>query len=218
MKFSFRCWSRDCRSVGDPGQPHLDSVAHFGGRDRVWARHSTRRRPPSAATNSPAASCSANGSKSSMPGSSTIGRPTATWLALAGRPGCPRRSARCCGRSSSACGRPCDRAASITERPAVHRHSRRRSARTRHPAFDFAVVDEAQDLSVAAAAVPRRPRAPDGPTRCSSPATSGSASSSSRSRGRRSASTSAAARARCASTTAPRTRSAARPTGCSGPS
>ena len=53
-------------------------------------------------------------------------------------------------------------------------------------------------------------------TRSSSPATSGSASSSSRSPGRRSAWTSAGGLAPCASTTARHTRSACRPTACSG--
>ena len=55
------------------------------------------------------------------------------------------------------------------------------------------------------------------PTRSSSPATWASGSFSSRSPGRRWASTSAGAPERCASTTGPRTRSARRPTGCSGP-
>ena len=99
-------------------------------------------------------------------------------------------------------------------RAAVHVSWRLPSRRPGTSPFDFAVVDEAQDLSVAhlrflAALGGDRPNA------CSSPATSASASSSSRSPGSRSASIFAAARARCASTTAPRTRSACRPTACS---
>ena len=90
-----------------------------------------------------------------------------------------------------------------------------RSPRARTPVFDFAVVDEAQDISVAHlrffAALGRRSAA----TLSFSRATSGSASSSSRSRGRRSAWIFGDARAPCASITAPPTKSARRRTVCS---
>ena len=79
----------------------------------------------------------------------------------------------------------------------------------RHPPFDFVVVDEAQDLSVAQlrflAAL-----GGNGRTACSSRAISASASFSSHSPGNRWASISAAARAPCTSTTARRTRSECR--------
>ena len=80
--------------------------------------------------------------------------------------------------------------------------------------FDFAVVDEAQDLSRRTSGCLPRLVQTD-PTRSFSPATLASAFSSSRSRGSPSASTSAGARALCGSITAPRTRSARRPTACS---
>jgi hypothetical protein len=86
-------------------------------------------------------------------------------------------------------------------------------ANSKHPPFDFAVVDEAQDLSVAhlrflAALGANRPDA------LFFAGDLGSAFFSNRFRGSRWGWIFGAARARCASITAPRTKSASRPTVC----
>ena len=79
--------------------------------------------------------------------------------------------------------------------------------------YDFAVVDEAQDLSVVEARF-LAALAGDRPNALSSRATSASASSRPPSRGRRSGSTFAGASSRCGSTTAPPTKSVAKPIAC----
>ena len=88
-------------------------------------------------------------------------------------------------------------------------------AKSKNMPFDFAVVDEAQDISVAQlrflAALGRRIV----PMRFSSPAILGSAFSNSRSRGKPLALIFADARAPCASITAPHIKSARRRIGCS---
>ena len=82
------------------------------------------------------------------------------------------------------------------------------------PPFDYVVVDEAQDVSVAQFG--SWPHWPAGARMaCSSRATWASAFSSRRFHGSHSAWTSAGDREPCTSTTAPRTRSACTPTGCS---
>ena len=145
------------------------------------------------------------------------GRSTATSPGSAGRPGCPKRSGRSSGRSSSAC------AQDLKARGAHHASQLcsprwpRRSRQSNEPAVRFRRGGRGAGHQRGAAAFLRRARGRSARTACSSPATWASGSSSSRSRGSRSAWTFAAARARCASTTAPPTRSARRPTACSAP-
>ena len=79
------------RRAGDDCQPR--------GRARTGARG---RELPWAATSSACISCSPNGSRWWMPGSWRAGRRIAMSRASAERRGCRRRSARCCGPSSSA--------------------------------------------------------------------------------------------------------------------
>ncbi len=133
--------------------------------------------------------------------------------ASAERRGSRRRSARCCG--------------SIFERVRAGLKARKlithaelfssltaAISKNKNVVFDFAIVDEAQDISVAhlcffAALGGGRPNA------LFFPATSGSASSSSPSPGRRWAWTFEDVRAPCALTTAPPTKFACRRTACS---
>jgi hypothetical protein len=90
-------------------------------------------------------------------------------------------------------------------------------AKSKHPPFASAVVDEAQDISVAHLRISPR-WVLTSQTPFSSRATSASASFSNLSHGNPSAWTSADAPATCASTTARPTKSASKPTSCSAPS
>ena len=93
------------------------------------------------------------------------GRRIATSRGSAGRRGCRRASARCCGRSSSGCAPALNERGLMTEARAVQPRCGAARRRARRPPFDFAVVDEAQDVERAAAALPRgaRRRAPERP-------------------------------------------------------
>ena len=88
---------------------HVGPATIASREDRARA-DAARPRAPSAATSSASISCSPNGSRWWMPGSWRTGRRIAMSPGSAGRPGCRKRSARCCGRSSSAFAPGCKRA------------------------------------------------------------------------------------------------------------
>ncbi len=87
-----------------------------------------------------------------MPGSWTAGTPIATWRALAARPGCPRRSGESCGRFSRRCESALAGKSFITQ-ATMFSPAGRAFCYGKNVPFDFAVVDEAQDLSVSQYAV-----------------------------------------------------------------
>ena len=68
--------------------------------------------------------------------------------ASAARRGCPRRSARCCGPSSSGFA-PGLTAQKLTTHAGMFTGLASALTGAKKPPFDFAVVDEAQDISVA---------------------------------------------------------------------
>ena len=194
---------------GAPGRPH-DREPEVVRVPRMQGPSARGERPQVR----PASFCSRNGSRLSMRGSSRPGRPTATSHAWGEDPAA--------GSAATAAWSIFERVVPGRSRQAASPHDagrdtsswRRTRGRERTCLFDFAVVDEAQDISVAHlrffAAL-----GGDGPMLSSSPETWGrrifqqpfswkALGVDIRGRSRR-----------CASTTARRTRSACRPTACS---
>ena len=154
-----------------------------GGRGRRSPRRGSaellrrRSRGASTDTGSPSTFLRPSGSRSSTPGNCRAGRPTGTWPAWAGRHGWPEAQREVLWsifeRVRAGTAEGADR-----RMPQMFTRPGGDLRRTRpHPPFDFAVVDEAQDLSVSrssgssppwaarpnAPLLRRRPRAADLP-------------------------------------------------------